>query len=160
MSDDSLFDIDMNQLHTAWLSQPKRYHDAAMELAEARAEWEYSKTRRDVLLAELQMKIRRDPEVYGLSKPTDKSVEATLTALPQYTKIENAVTDAKHKVDVCQAHVDALDHRKKALENLVQLEGRDYFSTPRVPKGAESKVREKVQKAERDRAFRSRKGSA
>lgn len=152
-----MFDVDLYELHLAWVKHAKEYHEAAVDLAECRAEWEYSKTRRDVLLAELKLKIRRDPEAFGVVKLTESTVEETLTALPQYTKIQDKVTAAKYKTDIASALVDGLEHKKKALENLVQLEGRDYFATPRVPLGAESKVKERLQRAERDDAFRSKK---
>ena len=48
----------------------------------------------------------------------------------------------KHKVDVLQVVVDALDHRKKALENLVTLHGMSYFASPKAPKEIRNDVKE------------------
>ena len=50
----------------------------------------------------------------------------------EYQYAQKLVFIAKHRVDVLSGAVTALDHRKKALENLVDLHGRNYFSTPRI----------------------------
>jgi len=52
-----------------------------------------------------------------------------------YKVAAKEVLRLRHAADVLQAAVTALDHRKKALENLVYLHGQNYFSEPHARDG-------------------------
>lgn len=132
----SLFEPDQYNLDKEWVLQPKIYHRYKEKLVDARQDWERSKARRDLIVAELSLSIRKDPEKYNLLKITEDSVEKTVTVQKEFQQAVDKVIECRHKVDTLEAAVDSLEHRKKALENLVQLWLADYFSEPRNPKGS------------------------
>lgn len=129
-------EIDMGRLHVEWARQPDVYHDAARDLAEKRAELDTLKAKMDVAGAECDREIREAPATFGISKITEASVEKGVILHPRYQAALKAVNKSKYDVGILQAMVDALDHKKKALEHLVQLHLADYFSDPRIPKSA------------------------
>lgn len=151
---DDAFDFfrpDEHRLDQEWLEQPRLFGKHALQLADARREHEETKAERDVIVAEIDMDIRRDPVKYDLPKVTEGSVEKLILLQPRYQKAQRKVIEAKHRVDVLQAVCDALEHRKKALENLVHLHGQDYFSTPTPPKGTREAVEENAKREVRRR---------
>lgn len=141
---DSVVQIDKDRLDEEWVKQPFRFHRFAKRLANARKKWGEAKAHADVVEAEVAQAIRRDPTKFGIStgKPTDAAVKAMVTLHLKVRAAKQAEIDAEHLVDVLEAVVNALEHRKKALENLVYLHGRDYFSAPRERDGEAAKVRD------------------
>lgn len=130
--DELVFDIDKNMLDDEWLNQPKRYFEWAVRLEDARADFEICKAEFDVVKSELDLAIRTNPDDYDLPKVTDKSIAAALITQQGYKDAQQDMFETKHRVGVLQAVVTALDHRKKALEKLVDLHGQKYFASPRA----------------------------
>jgi hypothetical protein len=79
------------------------------------------------------------------NKVTEAAVAAAILTQPNYRVALKALTAARHRQDVYQAAVDALDHRKKALESLVQLHGQGYFAAPRA-RGTAKEVMAEIEK--------------
>jgi signal transduction protein with GAF and PtsI domain len=129
--DFSFFAIDPNRLDEEWIEHPRRYHQLAMELADARAEHERAKASLEVIAAEIDRSVRLRPEDYGFEKVTEKIVENTVVLQDKHKTARRRLLDAKHAVDVAQVAVDTMEHKKKALENAVQLFLSDYWSKPR-----------------------------
>lgn len=123
---------DKDDLDGEWVRQPELYHEYATQLADARLDLEEKRNALDVIQAELDNDIRTDPDAYGFTKVTDAVVKATLPAQPEYKKATDRVNKARHRVHILEAAVASLDHKKKALENLVYLHGQNYFSSPRA----------------------------
>lgn len=128
----SLLDIDQDSLDEEWMGQSKLYYSHAAQLAEARFQWAEAKTELEVLEAELGSKVREDPGEFGLDKITEKGVESAVLQTREYQKAVTKVNRKKYEVDVLEAAVTALEHRKRALEGLVTLYGLNYWSEPRV----------------------------
>ena len=150
----ALFELDQLHLDRHLTEQPKLMHQYASSLAEARYEYGLCERKRDVVLAEVDFKIRRNPEKFGLEKVTEKAVENLVTLDPRVDRAERKVLLAKRKVDGLQAMVSALEHRKKTLEGLTYLFGMDYYAEPRLPKN----VKERREKVKNDKVFgRSRR---
>lgn len=126
------YEIDQHNLDKEWVDQPKYYHEYAIKLADARHKLEEAKGELEVVIAELDNAIRREPEEYDLEKPTEPAIKATIYKQSEYQYALDTVNDAKRDVGIYQAAIDTLDHRKKALENLVRLFLADYFSDPRT----------------------------
>lgn len=147
------FDLDMHRLDEEWLRQPRLYHDYAVKLADARATWERAKAAREVVQAELDRDARRSPSLFGLDKVTEPAVEKAVLLHKRYQKANEEVIIAKHEMDVLQAAVDTLEHKKKALENMVSLHGRDYFAVPR----ATAETGPAVERMKSDRALGPRR---
>ena len=137
-----IFDVDKNRLDDEWIDQPRRYFNWAVQLEDARDSLEEAKAEFDVVKSEVDLAIRTNPDDYDLPKVTDKSVAAALITQPEYKEAQQAVFDAKYRVGVIQAAVTALDHRKRALEKLVDLHGQKYFASPRASENSREAMEE------------------
>jgi len=139
------FAVDKDDLDGEWVRQPELYHDYAVKLADARLEMETKKNRLEVIQANLDNEIREDPSEFGLTKVTEGAIKAVIVQHPKYEKALERVNQARHAVDILVAATQALDHKKKALENLVYLHGQNYFSSPRA-RGEDHQAMEEVSK--------------
>jgi hypothetical protein len=128
--------IDEDRLDEEWLRQPELYNDYAVRLADARLEFDEAKIALDLMESEVAAKIRLKPERAGLDpdKLSEKAIASAIPKDPEFRKAQRALLDARHSMDVAQAAVTALEHKKRALTMLVELHGQNYFSTPARPK--------------------------
>lgn len=147
--DPDFFKPDMNRLDEEWVNQAPLFYEHAVQLADAKAEYERAKANRDLVYAEVYLDVKQNPQNYGVDKVTEEMVKQLVTTDSRYQKAFDKVTRAKHDMDVLQAAVDALDHRKKGLENLVHLHAMNYFASPTAPKQS----RERMDEVERKNAF-------
>jgi hypothetical protein len=126
----SILDIDEYNLDLEWKRQPTLYLEMATELADAKGDHDAAKSDFEIVKAKLSMNIRSNPNSFGLDKVTESTVNNALVTQKNYAIAQSGVIKAKHKVDLLQAVVVALEHRKRALESLVSLHGQKYFSEP------------------------------
>jgi hypothetical protein len=145
MTDDFL-NLDQNQLDEQWLEQPRLYHKYARRLANAKQSLEEAKAELELCRAELDREIRLNPEAFGLAKLTENIVSNTITIQERYKETQASLIEVKHKVDIYQATVTTLEHRKRALESLVTLHGQDYFSSPRAKNENAQEVMNEIEK--------------
>ncbi len=124
--------IDEDKLDQEWLRQPELFFAYSIRLANAKRQMEEERRELDVTKAEIENDVRNNPEDYGLTKATEASVLATVTTQKGLKDANKKLIEAKHHVDILQATVNALDHRRRALENLVDLHGQGYFAEPRA----------------------------
>lgn len=160
LDEDLVFGIDKNLLDDEWLNQPKLYFRWAVQLEDARADLEIAKAEFDVVKSELDLNIRTSPDDYDLPKVTDKAIAAAMMTQPGYEGAQKAVFEHKHRVGVLQAAVTALDHRKKALEKLVDLHGQKYFASPRASENSREAMEEVEKRSVRKKACARRKGKS
>lgn len=132
MTTDFDFSIDEDQLDKEWLGQPELANQIGRELADATLNLEQAKVDLDLVTAELSSAIRENPQDYGLDKITEKAVESAILQCRRYTKQQKELLRCKHTVDLLRAASNACEHRKKALEKLVDLWSQSYFSSPRA----------------------------
>lgn len=155
--DMTVFDpaIDHTALDAEWLRQATMYYAAAGRVAQARRAAEEAKQELDVARAETALAIRKDPAAYGCDKVTEATVEALVLTSPAYKKAQAAHNAARYDQDMLAAAVAALDHKKKALEYLTDLQGRNYHSEPqaRTPAAREA-VAENGKRAARAKGVR------
>lgn len=151
--DDDVFAIDKDRLDEEWVNQPLLYYKYAMKLADAREDFERAKARKDVVEAELDAAIRRDPPAFGLEKITEDALKKAIIRQRRYTEAQEELIKARHSMDVLEVKVNTLDHKKRGLEKLVDLWAREYFSEPRASVGA----RDDMGRVTRDAAFKPRK---
>jgi hypothetical protein len=149
-----VFDLDRHRLDEEWLLQPRLRREWGEKLAEARKEHDRAKANLNVVEAEIELSIRKNPSHFDLEKVTEGAVKATVLVQPEYQKAVEASLVAKHNVDVIQAYLDAIDDRKRTLENLVQLWLADYYAEPRVSGEAGKKMFD----VEARNAFKSKGG--
>ncbi len=137
------FDIDKFHLDAEWVAQPKMYLEYAQKLADARADWEKAKAERDLVEAELDHHIRTCPEEYGLEKITEPVVSKAIIRQIRFHDAQNHVFVCKKAMDDFSVIVEALEHRKKALESLVYLHGTGYFAEPKLSPRQERDINER-----------------
>jgi len=131
--------INPEALDVEWCRQAQTFFRYAEQTAKAHDRADRLKERLDVVDAGLGLKIRSSPASYGLEKVTEAGVQASILLNPERAAVAKEVADAVYELEVFQAAVRALDQKKAALENLVRLQGQQYFAGPSVPReiGAE-----------------------
>ena len=143
----SKFEIDINQLDKEWVRQPSLIESQLHDAADKRMELDQAKNNLAIVEAQLDSEVRADPDGFGMSKITEGAVAKTIVLQDEYQTALTTVHDAKYVYDVSMASVQALDHKKKGLEDLVKLHGQNYFSTPQAePEELEEATKESVRR--------------
>lgn len=137
--------IDENALDVEWLKQPSLMIKYARFVAEARKLEDIARERLEFIRAKLDQKIRKDPEGYGLSKITETAIQNCIVQQPEYIAANREASDARYEYDIAKGVVQAIDHRKSALENLVKLHGQQYFAGPTAPRDLTKEMERKRQ---------------
>lgn len=150
---ESFLEIDLNNLEVEWQEQPKLFFKWARKLANARRVLDEAKAEQDLVMADLDAEIRAKPKKYGLNaeKVTEPAIKKTIMTQEEYTDAQTKVINAKHDVGLYEAGVEALNHRKRALEKEVELFGMDYFSMPRVSGKTGQEAKRKLDRSVRRR---------
>lgn len=132
-------EIDPLALDVAWVKQASLFGKYCVEQATARDTADRAKERLEVYDAGLGLKIRANPAQFGLEKITEASVQAVILLDKEHARLSDELNTARYQLEVIVAAVRALDQKKSALENLVRLQGQNYFAGPSVPReiGAE-----------------------
>jgi hypothetical protein len=125
--------IDETALDVELLEQPSLLAKYSQLLAEAKRDRDIAREAVDLKKAELNLDIRDNPEAYKLQKVTMDVVDACILMEDSYKEAVKEFNEANYEVNVLQGVVNAIDHRKSALENLVKLYGQNYFAGPAVP---------------------------
>lgn len=149
MTEEFSVSIDRYRLDEQWAEQPEMYHEYAIKAADARQEADEARNRQEVVEAELYQKIVTQPESFGLLKTTEKAIDAAITAHNKNQEAVKEVIETRHQLAIMEAAVSALEHRKKALEKLVELFIADYYATPKTPrnpKGGQERQANKLRK--------------
>lgn len=151
--------IDVANLHTEWLRQPELVGKYNRLEAQAQREVEHVQRKINICkatLAEararLEIKIRKDPEIYD--PPLNKKGELSTTeawfnsvllleqkkdndcieAIEALDKAQEALIEVNYKVGIYHAATKAMADKKVALENAVLLWTRNYFAVPNLPR--------------------------
>lgn len=126
-------EIDGEALDQEWLNQPRLVMQYTKYSAQKRKLLEEAKQNLDIAKAEADKKIRTNPEKFGIEKITETVVANTILNEKGYKQAYTEYLEAKYEADMAQGAVNAFEHRKSALENLVRLFGQQYFSGPNMP---------------------------
>lgn len=127
-------DIDKYMLDEELVKHPQFYVEWALEAVEAIKDKDQAKKDLDLVRAEIESKIRRNPKRYKIDKITEGAVKAAITLHPKMKKYDNIYLKALHDERVLSKIEKAFSHRKSSLEGLVQLDLRLHFVEPRTPK--------------------------
>ena len=143
-------EIDPDALDIQWTKQAQTFFKYAELAAKARNKVDRLKESLEVLDANLGLQIRKAPLNYGLEKVTEGALQSCILLNPQHANASKELADAQYELEILAAAVRALDQKKAALENLVRLQGQNYFAAPSVPRdiGAEW-VKEKERESAR-----------
>ena len=142
--------IDESALDVEWLDQPRLMLRYAKHAAKTRLEVERVKEKLDIVRAELDKKIRMDPEAFEIVKLTETFITSTILTQKEYQEANEEYLEAVYESNMAQGAVRAIDGKKTALENLVRLHGQQYFAGPSVPRdlSKEWEDREKQQRSD------------
>ena len=126
-----VFDIDMNHLEEECADQPLLFIYYSQKLKKAKKAMSAEKTDMEIEMAEIDLLIRQNPTKYKLpDKLTEKMITNAIIRQKRYKKAYKRYLKAKDKVDALTIYVNALEHRRRMLSDLVQLHGQQYFSKP------------------------------
>lgn len=146
-------DIDPDQLDVEWLEQATKMMDWAERSAKAAKALSLAEEKVKTTRSNLSLKANRDPDATlgkGI-KPTDTKIEAWYRTQPEHIAVKEALIEAQAIASYLMNAVFAFAQRKAALENLVSLLGREYFSAPNVPRDLTSALRERRRSADETR---------
>ena len=155
---DSDFQIDPYCLDEEWVKQPDTFRKYSEALAEAKRDFEEAKNRLAVVRAETDLTVRKKPSKYGLDKLTEGVIKAAVEIDEGVVKAEADVVEARYEVNLLEAAVGSLDHRKRALSDLVSLHLADYYSKP-VARFEDREAAEDMGKQQARKSQRKRKSN-
>ena len=147
---ESILHIDEHRLNKECVRLPNQYRQAAFQAAETDRDLAEAKAERDVVEAELRLKVRGNPEAHGLDKLTEGTINEIVSINPKLAKLDARIRKLKHRQDLEKALVSALEVKKRSLTNLVELHGAGYFAEVRPSE----KGREKLDRISRERQAR------
>lgn len=134
--DEDIFNINEHDLWHELQVQSKYFHRYASRAAFLRKVVAKKKARKDLIVAELETKIRNDPEAYGIKSATVASVKHAMMLQQRYQRINTKLIEAEYKLDIVEVMVKGMEHRKKSLEKMCELLVMDYHSIPKLPRGS------------------------
>jgi len=123
--------IDENNLLNEWQGQAALMLDYGIRLADAMQEEDEAKAQLAVVVAELDRDIRDAPTEYGVTKATETTVANAIQEQPEHRTATKKLNAARYKMRVIRAAVDALSHRKSALQGMTDLFLRQWYADPK-----------------------------
>lgn len=139
-----IFSIDKNRLDEELVKQPEMVEKWGEKLALARERLERAKRSRDVVEAETSLKIRKSPKDYEVDKVTEGVVKDLILIDKDCSEANERVLKAKHKVEMYEAKMTALNDRKYAIQKLVDLRLAEYFAEPKLGGGIKKKIKDRA----------------
>ncbi len=124
--------IDENNLPAEWQGQANLMLDYGVQLADAAQAADEAAAALEVAAAKLDTAIRANPEGFGLTKTTEATVQAAIAVQPEHTAAKAELLDARHEREVLKAAVNAIQHRKSALQGMTDLWLRQWHGDPRA----------------------------
>lgn len=125
--DDFLY-IDRNILDRETELQPKKMAKYSRDLAEAKQDVLEAKAKLELIAAELDPKIRRNPDKYGVETVTEPQVAKAIVRNKEYQKAQTELFELQREEADLKAIVNTLDHRKQAISDMVKLHLAGYWS--------------------------------
>lgn len=151
--------IEVDALDLEWVRHSHKY--MLYNEASARANDIVRKKKNDleVIDAKLDQEIRISSEGAG-KKMTADAIKAEILSNDKHITALIEYNDALYQADLCASAVKAMDHKKVALQSLVQLWSGNYFAGPREPRNIKKELGvadegvKKEQEGVRERASR------
>jgi hypothetical protein len=119
--------IDKYGLDNEWAKQAHLFHEWSVQLAESEMDRDRAKENVDLVKAELDLDIRRNPLNYGVEKITESVVSSAVITNEKYKKAVDEYLKLKYNHKIIQSAIEALNHKKYALDNLVRLFLSEYY---------------------------------
>lgn len=132
--------VDPFALHKESRDQPALMKKYTGILADAKKEVDRISEKLAVCKANLDKKIRKKPEKFGVDKLTENIIFSTIIIQKKYREIMAELIDAKHEKEVASGAVTAMEHKKSSIELLTKLLGMDYYAGPSTPNTFDEKI--------------------
>lgn len=147
--DEKLVAIDELALDRECIRLPSDFLKVSTRVAEFRRDMEEAKRSLEVVQADVSRKIRANPGTYGLEKVTEAAIGEVLLKNNDIHNAQVELADVKHKLEMEQALLSALETKKKSVAMLVELHGMGWFSSPKVSERGKAAVGEMTKRATR-----------
>ena len=150
--------IEQDALDLEWLKHPHRYMLYAEAAAKANDLVRKKKNDLEIIDAKIDKEVRESME----GKVTENAVKAKVIEDDRHLKALIEYNDSLYQAELCASAVKAMDHKKAALQALVQLIAIGYTAAPKVPRNLKEEVNieeqgiEKVKGEARERISRRR----
>lgn len=141
--------IDLDNLHLEWNKQTHLYQKYSEEYARLVKVKKKTEERLDIVKAELDKDIRRNPVKFGVllyedskgntKPPTETMISNAILLQEKYQDANNNVIEAEYEVNVMKGVVKSFEQRKDGLTEEARLWGAGYYSTPNFPDGRQYK---------------------
>ena len=122
--------INTDNLESEWILQPSNYLEACELHANSIEERDKSKSKLDLVYAELDAKVRRNYSKFFGTKPTEPQIKQWIYQRSEYKKADLAHIRANKSVNLLLGVKQSFDHKKAALGNLVSMKLSGYYSEP------------------------------
>ena len=126
-------EIDIDNLEVEAMRQPELYFKYSSLAQEAREEFDLAKMNLGITEAELSRKVRLKPKAFGMIKLTEPSIKEAVATHPEQISAYKKMIKARSEADLLNKAQEAMEQRKRMLELLVTLLGREYFAGPSMP---------------------------
>jgi hypothetical protein len=126
--------IDVNDLAGEWQNQASLYLYYSEGYSEAIRDRDKAKNDLEIIDAQLDKEIRRDWEKHFDKSPTETAIKGWIIQQEKHKKYLDIYSKLSHTANLLQSAKNALDHKRKALENLVSLKIAGFHSEPKVNK--------------------------
>lgn len=139
--DPDLLTIRRNNLDRDCQGHPKLAFEWGENLAGAIKRVKELKNQLKVIAAEIERRVRLQPNKFLLDRVTEKALE-TITFLDKdYQEVQERLVEAEYEENILQAFVYALMDRKESLKSMTALHGQQYWSKPLQSSKEEQAVR-------------------
>lgn len=125
--------IDQDALDVEWRRQPMIYLKYSELYSGKQQQVNALKDNLEFIQAELDGEIRKGFEQEG-KKYTEAKVKAQIILSKEYVDALKKFHEAEREASQLRFILTAMEHKKKALENLTSLWLSSYFSSPKSPK--------------------------
>lgn len=138
---ESAVQIDEHALDKECINQPANYLKWAHRVIDLNTEISEVDAEADVLKAELDNRIRETPAKYGLEKVTESAIKAAIARDKDYNEKLKQIRELRHEMEMANAVLRALEHKKRSLTLLVELRGQGWHATPKTSERGREAVR-------------------
>ena len=140
-------EINENDLQKEWIAQPSLYMKYSELLVDAQENERNAKENIDVVKAQVDLKIREsEPEDHGLKKFTDPTLKSLVDTHEKVKASKKEYNKKRKEAALMQAVVNAMDHRKKALEYLSRFHLSGFNCYPKLDEMDEKIFKDNVRK--------------
>lgn len=146
--------IDDTALDIEWLDQAELMRKYTFLESKMKYEVDLLTEELSILRAELDRDIREDPEAFGITKLTEGAISNTIILQDEYKEKQKELIEARHEHNNAKGAVESMQHKKYALQGLVELFGKNYFAGPSVPRNLNYEVAQKMKRIESNKVVK------